>query len=99
LRFAAINNKNYKAMELQLIESKELKSLHEKIESLTTAIRERKTEVDFSKDFINTKDFKRIFGLSLVSQWKMRKAGKLPYRTAGRTVLYRLSEVEEALKS
>ena len=50
-------------------------------------------------DFFTPKEFKTKFGISEVTQWKLRKAGKLPYRTIGKQIFYKLSEIESFCKS
>ena len=85
-------------MDLTLIEKSELTKLSDKLQDIENALKKtQKTENDLN--YMTTKDFHKMFGLSLVTQWKMRKAGKLPYRTIGRTIFYKLSEIETACKS
>jgi hypothetical protein len=50
-------------------------------------------------DYFTPKEFQKKFGISQVTQWKLRKAGKLPYRTIGKQIFYKLSEIESFCKS
>ena len=72
-----------------MINKKELQDIID--ESVKTAI--KSTDIPANDEILGTDDFQRIYGISKVSQWKMRKAGKLPFHTLGRRIIYRKSEI------
>ncbi|HQH15038.1 MAG TPA: helix-turn-helix domain-containing protein [Bacteroidales bacterium] len=82
--------------EIILIGKKEYQELNRKIDNLQSTL--TATELKKEPDYITTKDFKEMFGISHVTQWKLRKAGKLPYMTIGKSIIYSLSEIEKVTK-
>jgi predicted DNA-binding transcriptional regulator AlpA len=81
---------------LILIGEKEYQKLTAKLDNLETILRNEKTENE--NEYLTPAEFAVKFGISKVTQWKLRKSGKLPYRTIGKTVLYRLDEIEAVTK-
>jgi hypothetical protein len=79
-----------------LIGKNEYEKLTGKLDHLQTLITEKPKKLDV--EYLTTGDFQRKFGISKVTQWKLRKAGKLPYRAIGKSILYRLSEIDEITK-
>ena len=57
-----------------------------------------KSEPTANDEILDTADFQRIYGVSKVTQWKMRKAGKLPFHTLGRRIIYKKSEILNRIK-
>ncbi|HPA13398.1 MAG TPA: helix-turn-helix domain-containing protein [Bacteroidales bacterium] len=82
--------------EIILIGKKEYQELNRKIDNLQSTL--TATELKKEPDYITTKDFKEMFGISHVTQWKLRKAGKLPYMTIGKSIIYSLAEIEKVTK-
>lgn len=82
--------------EIILIGQSEYRELNEKLDLLQSSL--KATDRKPAPDYITTADFRRLFGISKVTQWKLRKAGKLPYRMIGRTVLYNRSEIDQVTK-
>jgi excisionase family DNA binding protein len=81
---------------LILIGEKEYQKLTAKLDNLETILRNEKTENE--NEYLTPKEFAEMFGISKVTQWKLRKAGKLPYRMIGKSVLYSLSEIDTVTK-
>jgi hypothetical protein len=79
--------------EIILIGKNEYRELHQKLEQLQSTL--KANEPKPQPDYITTADFRRLFGISKVTQWKLRKAGKLPYRMIGKSILYSLREIDE----
>jgi predicted DNA-binding transcriptional regulator AlpA len=85
-------------MNVELIEKKELQSLAAELSELRKAITGNSTETEKLK-IISTKEFQSKFGISKVTQWKLRKTGRLPYFTIGRQVFYRVAELDKFFRS
>lgn len=85
-------------MNVELIGVKEYKELTAELRELRQAVTASKTESD-RLNILSTFDFQQRFGISKVTQWKLRKSGKLPYFTIGRQVFYRVEQLDQLLQS
>ena len=85
--------------ELILIGKDEYKVLTDQYHQILGILSKPETTEPPVEDFCTPKGFKSKFGISEVTQWKLRKAGKLPYRTIGKQIFYKLSEIESFCKS
>lgn len=50
-------------------------------------------------NILTTADFQKKFGISKVTQWRLRQSGRLPYFTLGRQVFYNVDDLDNVLKS
>lgn len=84
--------------ELILIGKQEYKHLTEQLSQIVGILNNTEKSEPMA-DYFTPKEFQKKFGISQVTQWKLRKAGKLPYRTIGKQIFYKLSEIESYCKS
>ncbi len=79
-----------------LIGKTEYQELTRKLDNLQSTLANKEPKKE--PDYITTNDFSQLFGVSKVTQWKLRKAGKLPFRMIGKSILYSLSEIDQVTK-
>jgi hypothetical protein len=57
-----------------------------------------KQPVHEPSEVLSVKQFTKKYNISPVTQWKLRKSGKLPFFTIGKMVFYKKNEVEQIAK-
>lgn len=58
----------------------------------------RRQPVQEPSEILSVKAFQKKYGVSAVTQWKLRKNGKLPFFTIGKMIFYRRSQIETLTK-
>lgn len=84
-------------IQIQNLSRKELEIIiKEQLEEFYNLISQPETETEFK--YVSTKELANIFGVNPATIWRWRNRGYIKAYGIGNKVLYRLDEVEKAVK-